>query len=100
MSNKQYYEYSQKKLKGQDEKVEELIGYSKKGKELGTELKNELGKQNLLLDDVEKDVDKVQGNMVRTRSKFENYIENSSNCRILTIIVIEIISLILIILLL
>jgi hypothetical protein len=98
MSNKQYYEYSQKKLKGQDEKVEELIGYTKKGKELGTELKSELVKQNVLLDDVEKDVDKVQGNMVRTRNKFESYIENSSHCCILTIIVLEIISLIFIVL--
>ncbi len=56
MSNKQLFEYSQKKLKDQDGQVDELIGYTKKGKEMGNELKSELTKQNLLLDDVEKDV--------------------------------------------
>ncbi len=56
MSNKQLFEYSQKKLKDQDGQIDELIGYTKKGKEMGNELKSELTKQNLLLDDVEKDV--------------------------------------------
>ncbi len=56
MSSKQLFEYSQKKLKDQDAQLDEFIGYTKKGKELGNELKSELTKQNLLLDDVEKDV--------------------------------------------
>ncbi len=56
MSNRQIFEYSQKKLKDQDNQIDDLIGYTKRGKEMGNELKTELNKQNLLLDDVEKDV--------------------------------------------
>ncbi len=56
LSNRQLMDYSQKKLKDQDNQIDDLIGYSRKGKELGTELQGELKKQNLLLDDVEKDV--------------------------------------------
>jgi hypothetical protein len=56
MNNRQAYDYSKKKLKNQDSQVEDLIGYTKKGKEIGNELKGELNKQNLLLGDVEKDV--------------------------------------------
>ncbi len=56
MGNREIYDYSKKKLKAQDAQVDELIGYTKQGKDLGNELKSELNKQNLLLDDVEKDV--------------------------------------------
>ena len=56
MGNKQLYDNAQKKLKDQDGMLDELIGYSKKGKDLGNELKSELIKQNHQLDDVEKDV--------------------------------------------
>jgi len=43
-------------LKDQDNQIDDLIGFTRKGKELGTELQGELKKQNVLLDDVEKDV--------------------------------------------
>jgi len=56
MSNRQLYDYSQKKLKEQDSQIDDLVGQTKKGNQLGGELKTELNKQNLLLDDVEKDV--------------------------------------------
>lgn len=56
LSNRQILEYSQKKLKDQDNQIDDLIGFTRKGKELGTELQGELKKQNVLLDDVEKDV--------------------------------------------
>lgn len=56
MNNKQVLDYQQKKIKDQDDQVLDIIGYSKKGKELGKDLKEELIKQNKVLDDVEKDV--------------------------------------------
>lgn len=97
-SNRQIYDNSQKKLKNQDAQVEEISGTVKKGKELTKELKNELGKQNLMLEDVEKDVDRVNNKMVKTRGKFENYIEKSSTCCIMTVIIVELIALICILL--
>lgn len=56
LSNRQLFETQQKKLNKQDEQLEECIGYTKKGKELGKELKNDLEKQNRLLEEVDTDV--------------------------------------------
>ncbi len=47
---------SMKTIKEQDNQIDDLIGYTKKGKELSNEIHNELSKQNVLLDSVEKDV--------------------------------------------
>jgi len=56
MSNKEIMALSMKTIKDQDDQIDNLIGYTKKGKELSNEIHNELSKQNVLLDDVEKDV--------------------------------------------
>ena len=58
MSNRQLFDYQQKKLKNQDNDIEEIIGYAKEGKEINKELKTELLKQNRQLDDIEMDVKK------------------------------------------
>lgn len=56
MSNRQLFDEQKNKVKNQDKTVEDLVGYTKDGKKQANELSNELGKQNLLLGDVEKDV--------------------------------------------
>lgn len=56
MTNNQLFEMQQKKLKSQDKDIDEIIGYTKEGKEMNKELKTELLKQNRQLDDIETDV--------------------------------------------
>lgn len=56
MSNRQLFDYQQKKLKNQDQDIDEIIGYAKEGREINKELKTELLKQGRQLDDIEMDV--------------------------------------------
>ena len=56
MNNNQLFDMQQKKLKSQDQDIDEIIGYTKEGKEINKELKTELLKQNRQLDDIDTDV--------------------------------------------
>jgi hypothetical protein len=56
MTNKQLADLQKKKIKEQDQDVVDIIGNAKKGKQQAAVIKNELEKQNALLDDVDKDV--------------------------------------------
>jgi hypothetical protein len=56
MTNKQLADLQKKKIKDQNVDVEEIIGHTKKGHQQAAVIKDELHKQNHLLDDVEKDV--------------------------------------------
>jgi hypothetical protein len=58
MSDKELLSIQQRKIKEQDKEIEDILGNVKKGTEQSKEVKNELLKQNLLLDDLEKDVHK------------------------------------------
>ena len=115
MNNNQLFAEQQKKLKSQDKDIDEIIGYTKEGKEINKELKTELLKQNRQLDDIDTDVilfsyffhllfliifqiDKVDKNLGKTKAKFVNFIKSTSNCSLMTMIVLEIIILLAIIL--
>jgi len=56
MSNRQLFDYQQRKIKSQDQDIDEIIGYAKEGREINKELKTELLKQGRQLDDIEMDV--------------------------------------------
>ena len=106
MNNNQLFDMQQKKLKSQDTDIDEIIGYTKEGKEINKELKTELLKQNRQLDDIDDDVilfflffqiDKVDKNLGKTKAKFMNFIKSTSNCALMTTIVLEVIILLAII---
>lgn len=56
MSDRQLLDIQQVKIKTQNRDIEEIIGQVKRGNEMTKETKNELLKQNLLLDNLERDV--------------------------------------------
>ena len=80
MSNSELLEYQQRKIKDQDQEIEEITGEVKKGKEMGKVIKTNLETQNKLLDDVETGMDNLDSKMSKTRKKFDNYVANSSSC--------------------
>ena len=86
MTNTELLEYQQRKIKNQDQEIEEITGEVKKGKEMGKVIKTNLESQNKLLDDVETGMDNLDSNMPKTRKKFDNYVVNSSS-RCLTIVI-------------
>ena len=90
MSNSELLEYQQRKIKDQDQEIEEITGEVKKGKEMGKVIKTNLETQNKLLDDVETGMDHLDSKMSRTRKKFDNYVANSSSCCLTFVIILEI----------
>ena len=90
MSNSELLEYQQRKIKDQDQEIEEITGEVKKGKEMGKVIKTNLETQNKLLDDVETGMDNLDSKMSKTRKKFDNYVANSSSCCLTFVIILEI----------
>ena len=90
MTNTELLEYQQRKIKNQDQEIEEITGEVKKGKEMGKVIKTNLESQNKLLDDVETGMDNLDSNMPKTRKKFDNYVVNSSSCCLTIVILLEI----------
>lgn len=90
MTNTELLEYQQKKIKDQDQEIEEITGEVKKGKEMGKVIKTNLESQNKLLDDVESGMDNLDSKMSRTKKKFDNYVANSSSCCLTIVIILEI----------
>lgn len=90
MTNTELLEYQQRKIKDQDQEIEEITGEVKKGKEMGKVIKTNLENQNKLLDDVETGMDNLDSKMTRTKKKFNNYVTNSSSCCLTIVIILEI----------
>ena len=90
MTNTELLEYQQRKIKDQDQEIEEITGEFKKGKEMGKVIKTNLESQNKLLDDVESGMDNLDSKMSRTKKKFDNYVVNSSSCCLTIVIILEI----------
>lgn len=90
MTNTELLEYQQRKIKDQDQEIEEITGEVKKGKEMGKVIKTNLESQNKLLDDVESGMDNLDSKMSRTKKKFDNYVANSSSCCLTIVIILEI----------
>ena len=89
-TNTELLEYQQRKIKDQDQEIEEITGEVKKGKEMGKVIKTNLENQNKLLDDVETGMDNLDSKMTRTKKKFNNYVTNSSSCCLTIVIILEI----------
>lgn len=56
MSNTELFSSQQKKIQNQNQEIEEIVGQAKVGKEMAIEIRDDLGKQNKLLDEVGNDV--------------------------------------------
>ncbi len=56
MSDRQLLDIQQSKVKDQNKEIDEIIGNVKRGNEMTKETRGELLKQNLLLDNLDKDV--------------------------------------------
>lgn len=85
------------KLKTQDEQLGELVGVAKQGNKLATNIGDNLEKQNVKLDVLDKDIEKTEQKMVRTRSKFDEFIEKSNFCCLYIVIILEIVALFMVI---
>lgn len=81
----------------QDEQIGNLLGNVQTIKGIGINIGNELNEQNVVLDDLNKNVDRNVVQMEKTSMKFTRILENSSTWKLFLIIGIEIAILIVII---
>lgn len=88
MNNKQLLDRNNQQIKNQDKKIEELTGVAKMGDKTAKALGENLQNQNVKLDKLGSDIDKAEVQMEKTRSKFEDFIENGSFCCLYIIIIV------------
>ena len=99
MTNRELLQLQKKKITQQDEQIDELIGVVKKGNITAKELGTEIEKQNVKLEKLDEEIQSTESKMVKTRKKFENFIEKSSFCCLYVVIIVEIVVLALVLLL-
>jgi len=89
--------YQKKKLSEQDDMIDSMIGLNNENKMISKEMGNTIGKQNTLLEKVQKDMDKLDDKMKNSNLKITNFLAKSSYCKLYTIAIIQAIIIILLI---
>lgn len=87
MNNKQLLDRNNNQIKEQDKKLEQLTGVAKMGEKTALALGENLQNQNKKLDKLGVDIEEAEIQMEKTRSKFEDFIENGSFCCLYIIII-------------
>jgi hypothetical protein len=70
--------------------LEEFAGLIQKIKIANKEIENELHNQNPVIDELEYDVQNVEGRITRTEGRLDIYLKKNSNCCLYTVILLEI----------
>ena len=92
MNNRELLAYQDTLIKDQDVKLESILNDVQKGSQKARLVNEELIRQNDNLDVLAVNVDEAQEEIDKVKGKFEVYLENSSNCTIIVVIFVEIIS--------
>ena len=89
--------YQKKKLQDQDDIIDSMISINNENRQISKEMGNTIGKQNSLLDKVQRDIDKLNDKMNNSNFKITNFLAKSSYCKLYTIAIIQAIIIILLI---
>ena len=91
MTNEQLMELEKKKVNDQDDKIIEITGEVKHGKNLAKEAKNVIKEQNKQLDQIDEDMERTDAKMNSLTKRFNNYVAHTSVCKMIVILIIELI---------
>ena len=89
--------YQKKKLQDQDDLIDSMIAVNNENKQISKEMGNNIGKQNTLLDKVQRDIDNLNDKMNNSNLKVTNFLAKSSYCKLYTIAIVQAIIIILLI---
>ena len=78
-----------KKLKNQDEQIEEITLDVKKNTQLAKNTKQVIKEQNKKLEQIHEDMDRTQEKMEKVTDRFKNYATKMSWCKLIFIMIIE-----------
>ena len=82
----------QQKIKDQEQQLDNIFLDVKKGRVLAKEAGQIMEEQNKQLDELQKDIDKLDSKLVRGAERFQNYAAKKSGCCISIILVIELVA--------
>ena len=89
--------YQKKKLQDQDDIIDSMISINNENRQISKEMGNTIGKQNSLLDKVQRDIDKLNDKMNNSNFKITNFLAKSSYCKLYIIALVQAIFIILLI---
>lgn len=81
--------YQKKKIEQQDELIDNMISLNKENEQLGKEMGNNLRNQNVQIENINSDMDKIGSSMNKTTNRFERYLEKTSFCKLYFIIFLQ-----------
>jgi GTP-binding protein EngB required for normal cell division len=81
--------YQKKKIEEQDDLIDNMIALNKENKQLGKEMTSNLRNQNIQIENINSDMDKVGSSMNKTTNRFERYLEKTSYCKLYLIIFLQ-----------
>ena len=96
-SHEQRMIYQKKKIKDKDDLIDSMIAVNNENKQISKEMGNNIGKQNTLLDKVQRDIDNLNDKMNNSNLKVTNFLAKSSYCKLYTIAIVQAIIIILLI---
>ena len=96
LSSKQLLHLQKDKITDQDKQIEDITLKVKQGKKKAMEVNDNLNEQNKNIEEMGKNVEKLESAVERTTKKFENYVANASTCKMMIIIILEVVVAILI----
>ena len=95
MNNQQLYELNNEKLDEQDEQLDQILNNVRKAKEINTDIKDEIERQDPMLDNLHTGMKDVDRRMKKADSRLEALLKQQSYCCLYIIILAEIIIMIL-----
>lgn len=98
-SNRQIYEKNEEMIKNQDEKLDQILDKIQITKQINKEIDYEVEKQKPLLDEMGRDMNKINTTMGKANDKIKNLIKSQSYCKLYSIILAEVVIMFLLLLL-
>ena len=92
MSNEQLLVTQNKKLSEQDDKLDYITMDVKKGTVLARNAKNVIKEQNKQLDQIDEDIDRTREKMNTLTGRFNNYVAHTSTCKMILILIAELVA--------
>lgn len=97
MTTKQLLDKNNQQIKSQDKEIEKLVGVAKMGNKTAKYVGDQITDQNKKLDNLGREIEVTEEKMVRTRGKFDEFLERSSFCCLYIIIIVLLVLLFLVI---
>ena len=81
--------YQKKRIEQQDELIDNMLAINKENKQIGKEMTNHLRNQNVQIEQINSDMDRVGANMNNATNRFDKYLEKTSYCKLYLIIFVQ-----------